>query len=193
MGLWVGVFGVTSDNSFRKNGGDDETRTRDLCRDSETPLGFTGTYKLRRPPKSLQNLPNFESCGSGVDRIFAVLLPAKEVKEAPRLAGSLASTQTPVRLWSFPSCIPRPVRLALPWDRLPIYEATRQLAQPGVRAAETLFGRDKELSGIAGRRGCCNRTHCREHARILAAHKIHELANQVPVLTLFSLAAQTVW
>jgi hypothetical protein len=31
--LWVGVFGVTSDNSFRKNGGDDETRTRDLCRD----------------------------------------------------------------------------------------------------------------------------------------------------------------
>jgi hypothetical protein len=33
-GLWVGVFGVTSDNSFRKNGGDDGTRTRGLCRDS---------------------------------------------------------------------------------------------------------------------------------------------------------------
>jgi hypothetical protein len=33
VGLWVGVFGVTSDNSLRKNGGDDETRTRDLCRD----------------------------------------------------------------------------------------------------------------------------------------------------------------
>jgi len=31
--LWIGVFGVTSDNSLRKNGGDDETRTRDLCRD----------------------------------------------------------------------------------------------------------------------------------------------------------------
>jgi hypothetical protein len=31
--LWVGVFGVTSDNSLRKNGGDDGTRTRDLCRD----------------------------------------------------------------------------------------------------------------------------------------------------------------
>ena len=36
VGLWVGVFGVTSDNSLRKNGGDDETRTRDLCRDSST-------------------------------------------------------------------------------------------------------------------------------------------------------------
>jgi len=34
--LWVGVFGVTSDNSFRKNGGDDEIRTRDLCRDRVT-------------------------------------------------------------------------------------------------------------------------------------------------------------
>jgi hypothetical protein len=34
VGLWVGVSGVTSGNSFRKNGGDDETRTRDLCRDS---------------------------------------------------------------------------------------------------------------------------------------------------------------
>ena len=36
VGLWVGVFGVTSDNSFRKNGEDDETRTRDLCRDRVT-------------------------------------------------------------------------------------------------------------------------------------------------------------
>jgi hypothetical protein len=33
LGLWLGVFGVTPDNSFRENGGDDETRTRDLCRD----------------------------------------------------------------------------------------------------------------------------------------------------------------
>ena len=31
--LWIGVFGVTSDNSFRMNGGDDGTRTRGLCRD----------------------------------------------------------------------------------------------------------------------------------------------------------------
>ena len=45
MGLWVGVFGVTSDNSFGKNGGDDETRTRDLCRDSGPSIGFTTTYK----------------------------------------------------------------------------------------------------------------------------------------------------
>ena len=33
VGMWVGVFGVTPDNSLRKNGGDDGTRTRDLCRD----------------------------------------------------------------------------------------------------------------------------------------------------------------
>ena len=33
VGLWVGVSGVTSGNSLKKNGGDDETRTRDLCRD----------------------------------------------------------------------------------------------------------------------------------------------------------------
>jgi len=31
--------------SFRKNGGDDETRTRDLCRDSGPLKGFTTTYK----------------------------------------------------------------------------------------------------------------------------------------------------
>jgi len=32
-------------NSFEKNGGDDETRTRDLCRDSGAGIGFTTTYK----------------------------------------------------------------------------------------------------------------------------------------------------
>jgi hypothetical protein len=31
--LRVGVFGVTSDNPLKRNGGDDGTRTRDLCRD----------------------------------------------------------------------------------------------------------------------------------------------------------------
>ena len=30
---------------FEKNGGDDETRTRDLCRDSAAGNGFTTTYK----------------------------------------------------------------------------------------------------------------------------------------------------
>jgi hypothetical protein len=45
IALWVGVSGVTSGNSFRKNGGDDETRTRDLCRDRVAWLGFTKTYK----------------------------------------------------------------------------------------------------------------------------------------------------
>jgi hypothetical protein len=30
---------------LEKNGGDDETRTRDLCRDSGPLMGFTTTYK----------------------------------------------------------------------------------------------------------------------------------------------------
>ena len=68
--LWVGLWGTIPSNLLKRTGGDDGTRTRGLCRDSETALGFTGTYKLRRPPKSLQNVPNFESCGSGVDRDF---------------------------------------------------------------------------------------------------------------------------
>jgi hypothetical protein len=33
------------DPRVEKAGGDDETRTRDLCRDRVTPLGFTTTYK----------------------------------------------------------------------------------------------------------------------------------------------------
>ena len=32
-GIVGGVFDVTSDNSLENNGGDDGTRTRDLCRD----------------------------------------------------------------------------------------------------------------------------------------------------------------
>ncbi len=32
---------------LEKNGGDDETRTRDLCRDSVAWLGFTTSYKTR--------------------------------------------------------------------------------------------------------------------------------------------------
>jgi hypothetical protein len=35
VGLWVRVSGVTSGNSLKRMGGDDGTRTRDLCRDSE--------------------------------------------------------------------------------------------------------------------------------------------------------------
>jgi hypothetical protein len=31
--------------TLEKNGGDDETRTRDLCRDSGPVIGFTITYK----------------------------------------------------------------------------------------------------------------------------------------------------
>jgi hypothetical protein len=35
-----------------KNGGDDETRTRDLCRDSGPVIGFTTTYKTAGAAKS---------------------------------------------------------------------------------------------------------------------------------------------
>jgi hypothetical protein len=43
ISFWSGfdAFG----KSFEKNGGDDETRTRDLCRDSIAGNGFTTTYK----------------------------------------------------------------------------------------------------------------------------------------------------
>ena len=34
-----------SGKSLKRNGGDDETRTRDLCRDSGPLRGFTTTYK----------------------------------------------------------------------------------------------------------------------------------------------------
>jgi hypothetical protein len=49
--MWVGVFGATSDNSFRKNGGDDGTRTRDLCRDREVDdvSGKTAVDRQVRP------------------------------------------------------------------------------------------------------------------------------------------------
>jgi hypothetical protein len=33
---------------LERNGGDDETRTRDLCRDSATALGISGTYRLMK-------------------------------------------------------------------------------------------------------------------------------------------------
>jgi hypothetical protein len=45
--FWVGVFGATSDNSFRKNGGDDGTRTRDLCRDRVPWPGKSNIYEER--------------------------------------------------------------------------------------------------------------------------------------------------
>jgi hypothetical protein len=41
-----------SGNSFGMNGGDDETRTRDLCRDSGPVIGFTTTYKTAGTAKS---------------------------------------------------------------------------------------------------------------------------------------------
>ena len=55
-------FRQNSPNSFGKNGGDDETRTRDLCRDRAGPIGFTTTYnnagtaKIPASRTRLQNL-----------------------------------------------------------------------------------------------------------------------------------------
>ena len=37
--------GIAGAYAIAKNGGDDETRTRDLCRDSGALIGFTTTYK----------------------------------------------------------------------------------------------------------------------------------------------------
>ena len=41
---------------FRKNGGDVETRTRDLCRDSGPLIGFTATYKTAGTAKGRLSL-----------------------------------------------------------------------------------------------------------------------------------------
>ena len=43
--LWIAPIFQKRTNSFEKDGGDDETRTRDLCRDSGAGIGFTTTYK----------------------------------------------------------------------------------------------------------------------------------------------------
>jgi hypothetical protein len=56
-----------------------------------------------------------------------------------------------------------------------------------VRAAEILLGLAEQLSASGESSSCCNRTHYWKHTRILALHKIHELANQVPILALFLL------
>jgi hypothetical protein len=45
--------------SFRKNGGDDETRTRDLCRDSATALGISGTYRRMKTAQVPENHAEF--------------------------------------------------------------------------------------------------------------------------------------
>ena len=39
------VLSKSEVKSFRKNGGDDGTRTRGLCRDSGPVIGFSMTYK----------------------------------------------------------------------------------------------------------------------------------------------------
>jgi hypothetical protein len=40
-------------------GGDDGTRTRGLCRDSETALGLSRTYKLMKTAQVLENHAEF--------------------------------------------------------------------------------------------------------------------------------------
>jgi hypothetical protein len=42
---WTMIEIANSLQALEKNGGDDETRTRDLCRDSPARIGFTTTYK----------------------------------------------------------------------------------------------------------------------------------------------------
>ena len=60
-----------------KNGGDDGTRTRGLCRDSETALGFTGTYRLKKtaqvPAKHAEFQELWTGCGSELKSRVAAL------------------------------------------------------------------------------------------------------------------------
>jgi hypothetical protein len=48
---------------FQKNGGDDETRTRDLCRDSERFISICNDLQEHgRHPKSLQDILRHRYC-----------------------------------------------------------------------------------------------------------------------------------
>ena len=49
--------------SARNNGGDDETRTRDLCRDTLGGFGFSVTYILAGAAKSLKGTVGTVPCG----------------------------------------------------------------------------------------------------------------------------------
>jgi len=48
---------------FGKNGGDDETRTRDLCRDSLGIHVLSATYVLSGAAKSLKGTVGIVRCG----------------------------------------------------------------------------------------------------------------------------------
>jgi len=47
------------------NGGDDETRTRDLCRDSIAVFGFTTTYDDAGTAKIPASRTRYKNCGLG--------------------------------------------------------------------------------------------------------------------------------
>ena len=49
--------------ALEKNGGDDETRTRDLCRDRLDGFGFSVTYILAGAAKSLKGTVGTVRCG----------------------------------------------------------------------------------------------------------------------------------
>ncbi len=49
------LVSLNRDNSFEKNGGDDGTRTRDLCRDRVPRLGNSSTYGEHQGTQSIEN------------------------------------------------------------------------------------------------------------------------------------------
>ena len=50
---------ILSSQTLEKNGGDDGTRTRGLCRDSATALGISGTYRLMKTAQVPENHAEF--------------------------------------------------------------------------------------------------------------------------------------
>jgi hypothetical protein len=50
---------ILSSQVTEKNGGDDGTRTRGLCRDSATALGISGTYRLMKTAQVPENHAEF--------------------------------------------------------------------------------------------------------------------------------------
>jgi hypothetical protein len=62
VGKFVGTTArpqLVAGQVLERIGGDDGTRTRGLCRDSETALGLSRTYKLMKTAQVLENHAEF--------------------------------------------------------------------------------------------------------------------------------------
>jgi len=84
-------FQLNPSNSFRKNGGDDETRTRDLCRDSLGIHVLSATYILAGAGKSLKRTVGPKS---GVKFVIFLQIGPKIVPCSQNLCSSRSNFTT---------------------------------------------------------------------------------------------------